>query len=111
MEDLMGSSFDPDMINETQLRKNALRQIINDELLFQEAVDGDFAASDQQLAAQISAISAFKKDGKFSKQRYERALSNNGMTSSEFEGQLKRGIMSDHLRSGIIKTAAPSTNT
>ena len=108
MEDLMGSSFDPDMINETQLRKNALRQIINEELLFQEAVDGDFAASDQQLAAQISAINAFKKDGKFSKQRYERALSNQGMTSSDFEGQLKRGIMSDHLRSGITKTAAPT---
>jgi peptidyl-prolyl cis-trans isomerase D len=108
MENLMGSSFDPDMIDEAQLRKNALRQIINEELLFQEALDGDFAASDQQLAAQISAISAFKKDGKFSKQRYERALSNSGMTSSQFEGQLKREIMSDHLRSGIINTAAPT---
>ena len=108
MESLMGSSFDPDMINETRLRKNALRQIINEELLFQEAADGDFAASDQQLAAQISAINAFKKDGKFSKQRYERALSNNGMKPPEFEGQLKRDIMSNHLRSGIIKTAAPT---
>ena len=108
MESLMGSSFDPDMIDETQLRKNALKQIINEELLLQEAVAGDFAASDQQLAAQISAIGAFKKDGRFSKQRYERALRNSGMTPSQFEGQLKREIMSNHLRSGIINTAAPT---
>jgi len=108
MESLMGSSFDPDMIDETQLRKNALRQLISEELLLQEAVDGGFAASDQQLAAQISAIDAFKKDGKFSKQRYERALSNSGMAPSQFEGQLKREIMSGHLRLGIITTAAPT---
>ena len=108
MEDMMGSSFDPDMINEDQLRKNALRQLINQELLVQEAVAGDFAASDQQLAAQISSMKVFKTDGRFSKQRYERALSNSGMSPPQFEGQLKRDIVSDQLRSGIVKTAAPT---
>ena len=108
MEEMMGSSFDPAMIDESQLRKTALRQIINEELLFQEAADGGFASSDQQLAAQINSINYFKTDGKFSKQRYERALANQGMSPAEFEGQLRRGIMSDQLRSGIVKTAAPT---
>lgn len=109
LEDTMGSTLDPDMINEAQLRKSALGQLINEELLFQEAFGGGFAASDQQLAAQISSMRVFKSNGKFSKQRYELALSNQGMTPSEFEGQLRRNIMSAQFRSGIVKTAAPTT--
>ena len=108
MEEMMGSSFDPATINEAQLKTNALRQLINEELLFQEAAGGGFAGSDQQLAAQISSLDAFKVEGKFSKQRYEQILANQGMASAEFEWQLRRDIISDQLRSGIIKTAAPT---
>ena len=110
MEEMMGSSFDPAMIDESVLRKTALRQIINEELLFQEAADAGFASSDQQLAAQINSINSFKADGKFSKQRYERVLANQGMSPAEFEGQLRRGIISDQLRSGIVVTAAATPN-
>ena len=108
MEEMMGSSFDPAMLNEAQLRSNTLRQLINEELLFQEAAGAGFASSDQQLAAQISSQDAFKADGKFSKQRYEQILANQGMVPAGFEGQLRRDIMSDQLRSGIVKTVAPT---
>jgi len=108
LEETMGSSLDPDMINEARLRKRALRQMINQELLFQEASDGGFAASDQELAAQISTMNVFKKDGKFSKQRYDLALSNQGLTPSGFEGQLRRNIVSKQYRLGIINTATPT---
>ncbi len=110
MEEMMGGSFDPATLNESLLRETGLRQLINEELLFQEAADGGFAGSDQQLAAQINSINVFKTEGKFSKQRYERALANQGMSPADFEGQLRRGIISDQLRSGIVKTAVPTPN-
>jgi peptidyl-prolyl cis-trans isomerase D len=106
MQELMGDAYDPAMLDEAALKAAALQQLINEELLLQAADSEGFAASDQQVAARINAIDAFKTDGVFSKEKYSRVLNLQGMTASGFEWQLQREIISDQLQSGILQTAA-----
>jgi len=106
MQELMGDAYDPAMLDEAALKAAALQQLINEELLLQAAEAEGFAASDQQVAARINAIDAFKTDGVFSKEKYNRLLNLQGMSPSGFEWQLQRDIISDQLQSGILQTAA-----
>ncbi len=106
MQELMGDAYNPAMLDEATLKTAALQQLINDELLLQAAQSEGFAASDQQLAARINAIDAFKEDGVFSKEKYKRVLNLQGMSPAGFEWQLQRDIISDQLQSGILQTAA-----
>jgi peptidyl-prolyl cis-trans isomerase D len=106
MQELMGDAYDPAMLDEAALKAAALQQLINEELLLQAAEAEGFAASDQQVAARINTIDAFKTDGVFSKEKYSRVLNLQGMSPSGFEWQLQREIISDQLQSGILQTAA-----
>jgi len=106
MQELMGEAYNPAMLDEAALKKAALQQLINEELLLQAADSEGFAASDQQVAARINAIDAFKQDGAFSKEKYSRVLNLQGMSPSGFEWQLQRDIISNQLQSGILQTAA-----
>jgi len=106
MADMLGENFDPAQLNEDILKANALQQLINEELVLQAADAEGFAASNQLVAASINAISAFKKDGVFSKQRYERMLANQGIRPAEFEYNLKQEIIANQYREAIRRTAA-----
>jgi peptidyl-prolyl cis-trans isomerase D len=106
MQELMGDAYDPAMLDEAALKSAALQQLINEELLLQAAEREGFAASDQQVAARINAIDAFKTDGVFSKEKYNRLLNLQGMSPPGFEWQLQREIISDQLQAGILQTAA-----
>jgi peptidyl-prolyl cis-trans isomerase D len=106
MQNLMGDAYNPAMVDEAALKTAALQQLINEELLLQAAEEEGFAASDQQIAAQINSIDAFKQDGVFSKEKYRRVLNLQGMSPEGFEWQLQREIISSQLQSGILQTAA-----
>jgi peptidyl-prolyl cis-trans isomerase D len=106
MQELMGDAYNPAMLDEAALKTAALQQLINEELLLQAADAEGFAASDQQVAARINGIDAFKQDGAFSKEKYKRVLNLQGMSPAGFEWQLQREIITDQLQSGILQTAA-----
>jgi len=106
MQELMGDAYNPAKLDEAALKTAALQQLINEELLVQAADAEGFAASDQQVAARINGIDAFKQDGVFSKEKYSRVLNLQGMSPSGFEWQLQREIIADQLQSGILQTAA-----
>ena len=106
MQELMGDAYNPAMLDEAALKTAALQQLINEELLLQAAESEGFAASDQQVAVRINSIDAFKQDGVFSKEKYNRVLNLQGLSPAGFEWQLQREIISDQLQSGIVQTAA-----
>ncbi|MEN8206139.1 MAG: SurA N-terminal domain-containing protein [Pseudomonadota bacterium] len=106
MADMLGDNFDAAQLNEDILKANALQQLINEELVLQAASKEGFAASNQQVAARINAIDAFKEDGVFSKTLYERLLGYQGMRPADFEHNLKLEIITNQYRDGIRRTAA-----
>ena len=106
MEEQLGQAFDPGMLDDGMLKATALQQLINQTLTLQAADSEGFSASNEQVAARISAIEAFREDGVFSKEKYERVLGYQGIRPAEFEHNLKQDIINSQFSSGISATAA-----
>lgn len=101
MQEMMGDAYDPALIDDTLLRKQALDGLINRELLLQAARDNGLKISDALLAAQIHAISAFQEDGEFSEKRYRDLVARRGMTVSQVEYETRNTLLRDQLLNGL----------
>jgi peptidyl-prolyl cis-trans isomerase D len=111
VQERLGGAYDPALINEAALKKSALEQLIREQLLLQDAEAAGFAISPQLVAARIGAVQGFQEDGRFSKERYERALRLQGMNPTEFEWRLSREMLTQQIVNGIAGTAAPTATT
>ena len=105
MEQMLGDAFDPAMIDEQALKKQALESLIRRQLILQAATADGMAVSDQLLAARIHAISAFQTDGEFAQDRYENVLRRQGQTPAEFEYETRKLLTAEQLINGISGTA------
>ena len=101
----MGKAFNPALIDEKLIRKQALDGLINRELLLQAASDNGLVISDALLAAQIHAIQAFQEDGTFSQQKYRDLIRSRGQSISEFEYVTRRSLLAEQLLNGLTSTA------
>lgn len=106
MEEQLGDSYDPALLDEKILKANSLQQLINQRLILQAADSHGFAASNEQVALRISAVDAFKENGVFSKDRYEQVLGYQGIRAAEFEQGLKQDIIISQFTGGISTSAA-----
>jgi peptidyl-prolyl cis-trans isomerase D len=102
----VGKDYEKAGYDEDTLRKQALQRLITDELLVQAADSAGFSVGDAMIAAQINSIEAFRQDGKFSKELYQRVLGYQGMSPGLFEWTLKRELIANQLKNGIALTAA-----
>jgi peptidyl-prolyl cis-trans isomerase D len=109
MQNMMGEAYNPAMIDEDALKKNALQELIREQLLLEEAKADGYAVSKQLVAAQINAVPAFKgDDGNFSVEKYRQVLHLQGMAPAEFEWRLSRELMVNQIINGIAQTAGVS---
>ena len=109
MQRMMGEAYNPAMIDEEALKKNALQELIREQLLLQEADADGYAVSKQLVAAQINAVPAFKDvDGKFSVEKYRQVLQQQGMAPAEFEWRLSRELLVNQIINGIAQSAGIS---
>ena len=106
VEQQLGESFDPALLDEDRLRASSLQQLINQQLLVQAADSEGFTASNEQIAGSINAVDAFKENGVFSKDKYEQILGYQGMRPAEFEHSVKQDIIVNQLTVGVSATAA-----
>ncbi len=105
MEQMLGDSFDPSIIDEQQLRKSALDSVIRQQLLVQEAAREGLAVGDNLLAMSIQSIPALQVDGRFSEEKYQQALFQRGMTPAGFEYDTRRVLQAEQLTSGLTQSA------
>jgi peptidyl-prolyl cis-trans isomerase D len=106
MEEQLGQDFDPALLDDGLLKANALQQLINRTLILQAAEDEGFSASNEQVAARINAIEAFRENGVFSKEKYEQILGYQGMRPAEFERGLQQDIIASQFTASLSDTAA-----
>lgn len=91
---------------ESQIRENTLSQLIEEELLMQTAIDSGMRISDELLQQRIKQLPGFQEEnGIFSQARYEQALKNQGISPSGFEMEMRRSMLTDQLREGILRSA------
>lgn len=97
-----GDAFRPEQVNEAMLKRQMLEGLIGQTLLQQYTNDIGMAISDRQLAERIYRIEAFQgDDGRFSQDRYERLLTQQGYGVSQFERQFRRDLLVDQLRAAV----------
>jgi len=91
---------------ESQIRENTLSQMIEEELLMQTAIDSGMRISDELLQQRIKQLPGFQEEnGTFSQARYEQALKNQGISPGGFEMEMRRSMLTDQLREGILRSA------
>lgn len=105
MRGMLGEQFDADLTNTAEFKAAVLNRLIEEELLVQAATEAGMAISDGLLAAQIHAIPDFQEDGKFSQEKYQSLLSQQGLTTQRFEQQYRRSLLNNQLLGGISGTA------
>jgi len=111
MREAMGPAFDPAVAETADFRKRVLDSLIERKALLQEAQRNKFLAPDAYLASVLAQIPAFQQDGRFSQQRYEAVLRQNGRTPAAFENELRQGFMLDVVTSPATLAAFPSNTS
>ncbi|MBI3430733.1 MAG: SurA N-terminal domain-containing protein [Hydrogenophilales bacterium] len=111
MREAMGPAFDPAVAETADFRKQVLDSLIERKALLQDAQKNKFLAPDAYLASVLAQIPAFQQDGKFSQQRYEAVLHQNGRTPAQFENELRQGFMLDVVTSPVTLAAFPSNTS
>jgi peptidyl-prolyl cis-trans isomerase D len=90
------SSMNEDELN--QLTRDVIGQLIQTEILLQEASRLGIEVSDEEIARYVLQIDAFKTEsGKFSKELYERNLKRMGLSRGKFEEQIRDQRMIEKL--------------
>ena len=93
MRETLGPAFDPAVTETADFRKQVLDSLIERKALLQDAQKLKFFAPDAYVASMVAQIPAFQQDGKFSQQRYEAVLRQNGRTPAQFENELRQSFM------------------
>lgn len=106
MRSMLGERFDGSVAASPEFKQAVLDRLIEEELLVQAATAAKLAVSDALLAARIHAIPDFQEDGEFSQERYQRLLSQQGLTPQRFEQQFRRALLINQLAGSISGTSA-----
>ena len=104
LKQMLGKNANAELLESMLQPQDILENIVERELLEQDAVNSDFRISDQQLAAMIQAIDAFQQDGAFSKATYERVIRNQGYSSGYFENIMRFDALIQQINMGIRAT-------
>jgi peptidyl-prolyl cis-trans isomerase D len=111
MRESLGPAFDPATTEKAEFRKQVLDSLIERKALLLEAQSLKFIAPDAYVASMVTQIPAFQQDGKFSQQRYEAVLRQNGRTPAQFENELRQAFMLDAVASPATLAAFPSATS
>jgi peptidyl-prolyl cis-trans isomerase D len=105
LQNLLGDRFDPALLEGNRFKQEVLQSLVNDRVLLEGATQLGLRIGDQQLKTAILSFEAFKKDGKFDRELYERVLRSQGYSETAFEASLRNSLLIDQLRQGLISSA------
>jgi peptidyl-prolyl cis-trans isomerase D len=97
-----GGALDEKRIQGLNLKRQALDQLINRRLLFQEATRLNFRVTNEELLRAIEQVPAFQRNGRFDQRLYQRVLTRNRMTPEIYEENKKNDLLIDELQSFIL---------
>jgi len=97
LRQMMGSNFDPAMLQRPEFKQSILNSLVNQRLLILKAQAAGLTVSDDQLAQVIAGIGAFQKDGHFDKEQYKAVLSRQGMSPMMFESRVRQQLSVNQL--------------
>ena len=86
-------NFDEEKAKQFGLQKQALQQLVQQALIINLAKSYDLSISDKELIQTLKTQEYFFKDGVFDKESYKMVLSQNKLTTKEYEKDLKKDLL------------------
>ncbi len=94
-----------EMIRQMGLKQKALENLIDREILLQEAERENIQASPEEIRKSIMESPVFQENGAFSQKNYERALRYYGLSMADYEQSQGKGLIIKKLQD-LVKGAA-----
>ncbi|MFA7291703.1 MAG: SurA N-terminal domain-containing protein [Rhodocyclaceae bacterium] len=107
----MGPSFKQELFDTPEMRLAVVNSLVDQRLLLLEAYKGRLGASNDMLVEIISNMPSLKENGQFSQSRYEAAVRAQGMTTEQFEAQLRQDLTMQQLVGAVADTGIVSATS
>ncbi|WP_455204134.1 SurA N-terminal domain-containing protein [Kaarinaea lacus] len=108
MREMLGAQYDPSIFDE-QIKKQAIDELVNKEILFQNAKEIGYRVAASSVVQTIQSFEAFQDNGQFSNELYARQLQAQGESPAAFEQRIQKAILTQQLQSGIANSALTTT--
>ncbi|MBU2875454.1 SurA N-terminal domain-containing protein [Marinobacter salexigens] len=95
---------DPALLNEDQIRKDVLDQLIQEQVLIQDASAQGLSLNDADIDALITQMPQFQVDGQFNRDRFVASVRNLGMGVGEFREAMRKQYVVNQIRAGIMQS-------
>lgn len=103
MQQMLAGQYDAQLFD-PQIKKRVISDLIDRELLLQNAKSMGYRVSDQTVIATIQGIDAFRENGVFSTTLYQQQVQTQGQSPASFERRVKRLITSGQLPDGLASS-------
>jgi len=103
MQQMLGEQYDAQLFD-PQIKQRVISELVDRELLLQNADDAGYRVSDQTVISTIQSIDAFREDGVFSSDLYQQQVQTQGQSPAAFEQRVKRMITSGQLPDGLASS-------
>lgn len=110
LRQMLGKSFDPAMLENPEMKRIALENLVAQRLLLGQAKSIGLVVSDEQMARVIQGIEAFQENGQFDKKRYETALAGQQMSPAMFEARLRDELLGQQVRDVYVQNGFVSNS-
>jgi len=104
MQQMLGGQYDAQLFD-PQIKQRVINELVDRELLLQNADDMGFRVSDQTVVAAIQSIDSFRENGAFSVSLYQQQLQTQGQSPTAFERYVKRIMTAGQLPDGLASSA------
>ena len=105
---LYKNQLNDELMERLGLKQKVLDDLINRELLLQEAERRTIRVTEAEVQASIMGMPAFQENGRFSQALYQRALNYYGISAADFEKDKERELMLRAMESIITLSAKVS---
>jgi len=92
---------DAAMLDSPIVKESVLNRLINDKLVNREITNAGFMVSNDQLSKYIISMPEFQEKGKFSQDLYDKLLTENKMTASQFESNMRKDMLIEQAKGGF----------
>lgn len=101
----LGADFSANPNIESELKKQALNQLIITQVLSRSALKAGYRVTSPQVSNALLTIPAFQENGRFSRQRFDEILAGLGYSENSFLEQFRMNMLIDQAKAGYVDSA------
>jgi len=107
-QNIYQGNFDANLEKQLNLPRQAMQQLVEEQLLVQQASAYDLDVTQEELVTSIAQFEAFQLNGEFNRDRYLQVLSYQRITPDQFENSQRRQLLTQKVRNRLQEGAEVS---